>query len=117
VSAGLGIWLLAAPAVFGTQGAIADSSHVVGALVVTIAATAMAEVTRAARFLNALLGAWVALAPWLLSGALPAARWHDALVGAALILLSLPRGRVRERYGTWQRYAFQASPATARSAP
>ena len=29
---------------------------------------------------------------------------NAVLVGAALVLLSLPRGPVRERYGGWTRY-------------
>jgi hypothetical protein len=104
VSAVLSIWLLAAPAVFQTRGAAADSDHLVGAVALTVVAIALAEVTRVARFLNVLCGVWVAVAPWLLSGSTPAARWADLIVGIALILLSLPRGRVREHYGSWDRY-------------
>ena len=106
VSAVLSIWLLAVPAVFQTFGAAADSDHLVGALALTVVATALAEVTRAARFLNVLCGAWVAIAPWLLSGSTPAARWSDIAVGVALALLSLPRGAVRERYGGWDRFVI-----------
>jgi hypothetical protein len=104
VSAVLGVWLLAAPAVLGAHGPSADSDHVAGALVLTVAATALAEVTRVARFLNVLCGAWLVLAPWVLSGDSAAARWDDVIVGIALILLSLPRGPVRERYGNWDWY-------------
>jgi hypothetical protein len=103
-SAAIGVWLMVAPSVFGTGGAAADSTHLVGALVVTVAVTALAEVLRVARFLNLLLGGWIALAPWVLAGAPPGVRWHDLAAGALLVLLSLPRGRIRERYGSWQRY-------------
>lgn len=104
VSAVLGVWLLAAPAVLGAHGPAADSDHLVGAVVLTVVATALAEVTRAARFLNVFCGAWLILAPWLLTGDSAAARWNDVAVGLALILLGLPRGPVRERYGGWDRY-------------
>ena len=104
VSAGLGIWLMFAPAIFQTYGALADSDHLVGALVVTFAVIAMAEVGRAARFINILFGAWLVLAPWLLAGATAGARWNDIAIGLALIALSFPRGKVRERYGNWQPY-------------
>jgi hypothetical protein len=104
LSAALGVWLMFAPAVFGSEGGSADSDHLVGALVVTLAVIAMAEVMRAARFLNVLFGLWLVAAPWLLSGAAAGARWNDGLVGVLLILLSLPRGAVRERYGTWHPY-------------
>ncbi|MBX9584614.1 MAG: vitamin K epoxide reductase family protein [Gemmataceae bacterium] len=104
VSAGLGVWLMFAPSVFGTEGAAADSDHLVGALVVTFAVIAIGEVARAARFVNILLGAWLVAAPWLLAGLTAGVQWNGVAVGAALILLSLPRGNVKERYGSWQRY-------------
>jgi hypothetical protein len=103
-STALGLWLMAAPAVLGSTGAAADSSRVVGALIVTTAVIAMAEVGRALRFLNALLALWVITAPWILSGATTAATWNNAVVGALVLLLSLPRGTIRERYGSWSRY-------------
>jgi hypothetical protein len=104
LSVALGIWLMFAPSVFGTQGAAADSDHLVGALVVTFAVIAMGEVTRAARFTNILLGVWIIAAPWLLSGTTGSATWNDVMVGGILILMSLPRGKVREHYGSWDRY-------------
>ena len=93
-----------APAVFQTQGHAADSDHLVGALVVTFAVIACAEVARSLRFVNLLFGAWLIPAPWLLSGTTKGTTWNDVVVGAALIALSLPRGTVRQRYGTWDRY-------------
>lgn len=103
-SAILGVWLLAAPAISETQGAAADSEHVMGAVVLTVVATALAEVTRAVRFLNVICGAWVAVAPWALASSTPLARWADVAVGIGFILPSLPRGVVRERYGSWDGY-------------
>src|SRR5438876_391001 len=93
-----------APAVFGTMGRAADSDHVVGALILTIAAIATAEVVRAGRYLNVLLGAWLVAAPWLLAGATAGARWSDMLVGALVVVLSLRRGRIQERYAGWDRF-------------
>jgi uncharacterized membrane protein len=106
VSAALGIWLMFAPAVFGTSGAAAHSDHLVGALITTVAVIVMAEVIRAGRFLNVLLGAWIAVAPWMLDGANAASRWNGLLAGVAVMALSLPRGRVCERYATWDRLIF-----------
>jgi nucleoside-diphosphate-sugar epimerase/uncharacterized membrane protein len=104
LGAGLGIWLMLAPSVLGSAGAAAHSDHLVGALIVTTAVIALADVGRAMRFLNIAFGAWVITAPWILGGATPASRWSDAIAGALVILLSLPRGPVGERYGNWQRY-------------
>jgi uncharacterized membrane protein len=103
-SMAIGVWLMFSPAVFGTDGAAANSDHLVGAVVVMTAGIATAEVIRAARFLNTLLGMWVVAAPWLLGGFTVGAQWNGVAAGVALILLSLPRGTVRDHYGSWDRY-------------
>ncbi|HKG73133.1 MAG TPA: SPW repeat protein, partial [Aestuariivirgaceae bacterium] len=75
-----------------------------GCLVIVIAVTAMAEIARAVRFLNVVLGAWIAASPFLLEGATLAGTIADVVVGLALIGLSLPRGtRSSEHYGGWDR--------------
>ena len=91
--------------VLGTEGLLANSDHLVGALVITVAVCAMAEVARPLRFLNTLLGLWLVAAPWLLPGAEGAAAWNDVAVGFLILGLSLPRGRRgAEHYGSWDRY-------------
>jgi hypothetical protein len=106
----LGLWLMFAPDVFGSSGAMADSDHLVGALVIVIAVCAMAEVARPARFLNAPLGLWLAIAPWFLGGGSAASRINSALAGAAIVIASLPLGRLRDHYSTLDR-AITWSPA------
>lgn len=101
LSTALGVWLMFAPAVFGTEGRAADSDHLTGALIVTFAMIALAEVGRAARLLNLPLGVWLLAAPWLLEGASGAARWSSALAGLAVVALSAPLGRIRDSYGTF----------------
>jgi uncharacterized membrane protein len=103
-AAGLGAWLMFAPDYFGSAGTASDSDRLVGALVLTFALVATAEVARAVRFINVLFGAWLLIAPWVLEGFAGAALWNDVVVGVALVALSLPRGRVRGEYGTWQPY-------------
>ena len=93
-----------APSVLGSVGTAAHSDHLFGALIVTVAVIALADVGRAMRFVNVLFGAWVVAAPWILDGATTASRLGGAIAGALVILLSLPRGAVGERYGTWQRF-------------
>ncbi len=90
-----------------TDPPLADSDHLVGALVLTTAVIALAEVARPLRFLNCLFGAWIVVAPWLLAGGSIAAAVAGAVVGLTLIALSLPRGeRSREHYGTWDRFVI-----------
>ncbi len=103
LSAVLGIWLMFTRLIFGTEGPMANSDHLIGALTVTVAVIAMAEVARPLRFINMLFGLWLIAAPWLLSGASSVAAWASVFVGTALVLLSLPRGPVRNRYAGWDR--------------
>jgi hypothetical protein len=104
VSIGLGLWLLFAPAVLGTIGKASDSDRLTGALVVTFTAIAAAEVGRPVRYLNILFGAWLVVAPLLVAGYTPAGFVNGIVVGFAVIILSFPLGKVRGRYGSWDRY-------------
>jgi len=101
VIAALGAWLMASPAIFGTQGAAAHSDHVLGALVVTVAIIAFAEVARAARFISVLLALGIIVLPWLLGGATLAAGINDLIIGALIIVLSIPPGKIRNTYDSW----------------
>lgn len=104
-SCALGAWLMLSRATFGTAGAIANNDHVIGALIITVAVCAMAEVARPLRFINALFGLWLLAAPWLLNGATAGAAANQLLSGLFLIALSLPRGRrSTDHYGAWDRY-------------
>ncbi|MDP8931073.1 MAG: vitamin K epoxide reductase family protein, partial [Actinomycetota bacterium] len=104
VSAGIGMWLMAAPALLGTTSTAADSDHLVGALVVCVALIATAEVGRALRFLNMAFGAWLLVAPWMLEGASTGTIVSDGVAGIALMALTLPRGQVVESYGGAERF-------------
>jgi len=97
----LGAWLMASPAIFGTQGSAAHSDHVLGALVVTVAIVAFAEVARAARFINVLLALGLIVLPWLLGGATLSAGINDLIVGALIIMLSIPPGKIKNTYDSW----------------
>jgi uncharacterized membrane protein len=103
----LGTALMFTRVIFGTEPPMAHSDHLVGALVVTVAVSAMAEVTRLLRFINVAFGAWLVVAPWLLAGESTPARFASMAVGAALIVLSLPRGkRGSDHYGPWDRWVL-----------
>jgi uncharacterized membrane protein len=104
-SVAVGIALVLAGPLLGAAPPIANSDHIAGCLAITIAVSAMAEVIRSVRFLNVLLGLWVAASPFLLDGGGTAAMIGNALLGLGLVALSLPRGtRSKEHYGGWDRY-------------
>ncbi len=105
LSIAIGVWLTFTRLSFDSLGAMANSDHVVGALVVTFSIMAFAEVARAIRFINIPLGAWLIAAPWLLDGITsPLAVWNGVISGAVLIALALPRGRIKDSYAGWDRY-------------
>jgi uncharacterized membrane protein len=95
---------MAAPSVLDSTGNAAHSDHLIGALVVSVAIMALADVGRPLRLINVVFGAWFIVAPWLLGGATTGSALNDVVVGVALIVLSLPRGTIGERYGAWDRY-------------
>lgn len=105
-SALVGISVMFAPALFGTAVPAAHSDQVTGALIVTVAVIATAEVVRSLRFLNALLGTWIAVSGWMLGGSAVAGQWSGLVAGMLIVALALPRGPIRERYGAWQRWIF-----------
>lgn len=105
LSIAVGVWLMLTRLTFGSSGAMANSDHLVGALVVTFSIIAWAEVARSLRFINVLFGAWLIAAPWLLDGAGSAVAVVNSLAsGLLLIALSIPRGPVRQFYAGWDRY-------------
>jgi uncharacterized membrane protein len=103
ISAVLGIWLMAAPALLDVTGTAADSNHLAGALVVTWAVIAFGEVARPVRLLNIPTGLWIAISPWVLSGATGTSQWLDVFVGLLLVALSIRRGHIEERFAGWNR--------------
>jgi hypothetical protein len=100
-STAVGLWLMFAPSALAFGDSLADSDHLAGALMITFAVIAMAEVTRYVRFLNMALGAWLIAAPFILEGGNTTALWNDVIMGVLVLLLSIRKGEIRERYGTY----------------
>ncbi len=98
----IGLSLLFTRVTLGAQGGLADAHHIIGCAVLTMVAIAAADVARPARALNALLGVGLMFVPLLFdSDKLQVA---VALgLGVALVLLSVRRGPILERYGAWDR--------------
>jgi hypothetical protein len=100
----LGVWLMCTPLFLGTEAPLYYSDHILGCLVIVVAVTAMAEIARAVRFLNVVLGAWIVASPFLLEGATLAGTIGNVVVGLSLVGGSLPRGtRSSEHYCGWDR--------------
>ncbi len=104
LASALGIWLMFSPSAFGADRPASNLDHLVGALIVTVSVIAMGEPLRVARYLNILLGLIMVVAPWLLGGATTASAINGTLIGAAVIVLAIPRGPKSEQYGLWDKY-------------
>ena len=81
----LGIWLMFAPTVFGTEKTAANLDHLVGALTVTVSVICMGEVVRIGRDPNVLLGLAAILATWFISGGTLTSHLNDTVAGAVII--------------------------------
>jgi hypothetical protein len=114
VSAALGIWLMAAPAVLDYAGAARTNDRIVGPIVASLAVIAIWETTRSLRWANLPLGGWLLIAPWVLG--YPAdATWNSLVVGALLLALGLVRGPVNGHFGGGWSALWHDEPAEAAS--
>lgn len=105
LSAAIGASLMFSRVTVGNVGGMANSDHLMGALVLTFSIIAFSEVARSVRFINISFGLWLVAAPWLLDGITSAvAPWAGVISGVALIALAIPRGTIKESYGSWDRY-------------
>lgn len=100
----IGLWLMCTRLIFGTDGAQADSDHLLGALIITVSVAAMAEAGRPLRFINILLALAMLFAPFMFDGGSIIADLTGVTLGVGLIIFSVPRGKIESCYGTWNRY-------------
>ncbi len=99
----IGLSLMLTRITLGAEGAMADIDHLIGSLVVTVSVIAFAEVARPVRLLNVPLGLVLIAAPLLLGvGGLQI--FAGVISGLLLIGLSLPRGRLVHRWGTYEEW-------------
>jgi nucleoside-diphosphate-sugar epimerase len=96
----IGAWLMLTRLTMGVEGDLANAHHLIGSLAITVAVTACAEVARPVRWLNVLLGLALIVASFVYSDG-GMVQVVSAALGVALVALSVPRGRSRNRYGDW----------------
>jgi nucleoside-diphosphate-sugar epimerase/uncharacterized membrane protein len=103
VSILVGIWLMLTRLTLGASGEMANADHLIGALVIVVSVTALADSMRAVRLLNLVLGAALLVTPFMLGASL-LQTIASLVAGALLIGLSLRRGETKASYGSWNRY-------------
>lgn len=99
----LGIWLMFTPAIFDIEGMAANNIYVISSLITTFAIISLSEVARIVRLINVPLAAWLILSAWTVGSIEEIPRWHSVLVGVILVVLSLPRGKMAQRFGSLDR--------------
>ncbi|MCH9626505.1 MAG: hypothetical protein S4CHLAM2_01270 [Chlamydiales bacterium] len=102
----IGAWLLFCNNIIGFKGILADTTDVCGALIVVFSIIAWAEVIRAVRYINILVAICFGISPFVLPGATPLLMWHAVIVAAIVIVLSIFRGKIKEKYGSWDKKIF-----------
>jgi Vitamin K epoxide reductase family len=100
----IGAGLMARPDLFPFDRATANCDHLIGALVVTVAIVATAEVTRIARLINISLGAALIVAALVFARGDILVLSSELISGLLLVVLSIPRGEIIERYAGWDRF-------------
>lgn len=96
----IGLSLLFTRLTLDVQGALPNAHHVIGSLVLTVVSLAAAEVARALRYLLMPLGVALMIVPFVWP-ADTATIVVTVLSGLALIALAIPRGPIRQRFGSW----------------
>lgn len=97
-STGLGLWLMAAPALLGYGDPAGTSDRIVGPIVASFAWIAVSEITRPLRRVSFLAGGWLLLAPWVLGYDLVPSV-NSMVLGLLVIVCARVHGTVSERFG------------------
>lgn len=106
ITALLGGWLLFCNNILGFHGILADTTDVCGALIVVFSIISWAEVIRPVRLLNIIIAIAFGITPWVLPGGTPFLQWHAGVIAAIVLILSIRKGPVREKYGAWDKRIF-----------
>lgn len=100
-----GAWFMLSPAVLNITGMAANNEYIFGALTIVISFICFAEVIRIARYILILVGAWEIIAIWVLKyPPFAGGVWINFVIAVLLIFASLPKGPIREKYGSWDRF-------------
>ncbi|MDO6557708.1 NAD-dependent epimerase/dehydratase family protein [Paraglaciecola chathamensis] len=98
----IGLWLMFTRMTLGAEGEMVNADHLIGALVITVVVIALAETGRAARFALIPLGAALFITPFVY-GVDGISIASSFICAALLIALSLPKGKMHNRYGLWDK--------------
>jgi hypothetical protein len=102
---GIGVALLALPSLVDSFGSTASIERIIGAVIITAAAIASAEVTRTVRFINSLAAvALFAVGLFAVAKGNGLAGAIEMICAIIVIIASLNKGAILERYGAWDEF-------------
>lgn len=105
-SSAIGLWLIFSPAIFSDSQTLAKIENLSGALIITFSVIAMGESIRTFRFVNILIALLVMLSPFIFESATNAGTINNIICGIIVIGLSIPRGKLKESFGSWDKYIY-----------
>ncbi|QZA59021.1 vitamin K epoxide reductase family protein [Candidatus Rhabdochlamydia porcellionis] len=101
----VGVWLIIS-SYYISNGFLINIHYILGPLIAFISLISCAEVFRSLRFLNLLFGAILLVVVWFHHEISLLLIFHNLFLGALICFLSFPKGKVLEKYGSWQRLIF-----------
>jgi len=99
----IGVWLMFTRITLDSSGGMANMDHLIGSLIITVTVTALAETVRAIRFLNFLFALALLITPFVY-GVDISATLASILSGVLLFLFSIPKGKIKSSYGSWDKW-------------
>jgi SPW repeat len=108
LNAALGVWLVSSSLAFGPTNTLAINGAVCGVLIIVCAAArAAVKGSSVLSWINAIVGAWLVVSPWIIGGVTRDFRtWNFFIVGvlvAGVAVLSLTSSGVRPQSGSVRR--------------
>jgi nucleoside-diphosphate-sugar epimerase/uncharacterized membrane protein len=97
--------LMFLPTYYAVEKPASTFIYFASALIFSFAVIALSEIARPLRFLNILLGAVLAIGIWWIDGISFEASWRITLVSIFIAILSLPKGKFRHHFGTYDKLA------------
>lgn len=101
----LGMWLMLTPTLFDIVKPASDLVYFSSALLITFSIIALAEIARPVRIMNLILAVILVIGIWMLSGSSSEAEWAVTATAIAIFFLSIPKGKFKKHFGTYDKLA------------
>jgi uncharacterized membrane protein len=99
----VGVWLMFSPHALETQGLLATSNYIGGPLISAISLISLSEAFRFVRWVNILIGIGLVVVGFFSTQLGWLSVLNNLLFGILIIGLAIPKGKIKERYGIWEK--------------